>query len=331
MIRSKDYFMSDVCLPDEVRIGCVSFRGLRELPLSTVYVCIEDNEISITFWSALPEPWKGNSLVHLGIFRLPMAAAKFQSEVERYREARAKRKVRLPDGPPFEPNTLAIPDLPAAWEHEGFASTSRDLVHIYWAPGCAVLVRSFSPSGTMLNHPLLKPLNDHLRLHAEQWIEEFPEAQPLSRPVAILESELAPEVAGEINEAITRACQSLGLAGQHEAMVIIERVSTAIDEIRARKRVAAAEKKQLAIQLGCLWGDTLRRENQWEWCVVHPDPGRTVYAVCHPSRSHAVDPIAFVHRILSSKRNANTSALLFNMIVAGDLPEAPPRTYSWQW
>lgn len=330
MTGSKDYFMSDVALPDEVRLGCVSIRGLSQLPLSAVYLNLDPNKIWATFWSVTPAPWKGASLVHIAMFRLPAAADALLREATEYRETRAKRKVRLPDGPPFEPATLAIPELPSGWSHEPIPRTSRDFVHIYTSPKYAVLVRSHSTSGTILDHPLLRPLNDHLRLHEDAWLDEFPEALPVARTSPIRETPLVPDVAAEISESIARARASLGLESQADPALIIAAISDAVDEFRARKRVSAAEKKQLAIDLGCLWGDALHTAKRWEWCAVYPESDRAVYAVCSPTRAHAVDAIAFIHRVLS-KRNANTSALLFSMISVDDLPESTDGSYSWLW
>jgi len=329
VLKSKDYFMSDVLLPNQVAIGCVLLQNLQDLPLSVVYICINKNEISITFWGNTTAPWKGDSLVNIEMFRLPNATEAFQRKADYHRKLRAKRKIRLPEGVPFETNTLAVTASAATWRHEDIPKHCRGIVHLYTTERYAVLIDSFSKSGTILDHPLLKPMSENLLLQEDQWIVEFPEAQPVSRVFRIQEATPEPEVINEINAAQTRARESLGLAGECNSATIVERLSTEVNELRSQSRLSASQKKQIAIDLGCLWGNALRDAKQWEWCVVSTEPDTSVYAICHPSRSHAVDPIGFVHRILSSKRNANTTALLFNMIVADDLPEAPPLTYSW--
>lgn len=67
----------------------------------------------------------------------------------------------------------------------------------------------------------------------------------------------------------------------------------------------------------------------WEWCSVSPEPEREIHAVCSPNRSHAVDSLRVAFGILESKRADNNSLLLFNMIVAGDVPVSAEWAYSW--
>ncbi|MFN3653061.1 MAG: hypothetical protein ACK47B_26065 [Armatimonadota bacterium] len=329
MSVSKDYFLSQVALPDEIRIGCVALGGLDGVPASTLYVTIEVQEISTTFWGDTPAPWNGTSLVHIGQYPLPQAAVEFEERVGKYRETRVKRKVRLPEGMQFEPEILAIPDLPAGWEHEALQQSSRDIVHVYRSATCGVLVRMFAKAGSLLDHPLLSRIAANLRIVEGQWGTEHPEARLLDREWVTYEEPLEEDVETEIAEAIARARALVRVTERAASREVIEKLYSKIDEIRAGRRLPAEERTQLAIDLGCLWGETLCREKGWEWCEVHPDAESNVYAVCHPTRSHAVSPMGFIQRLLSSKREDNTSALLFNMIVAGDLPEAPPSAYSW--
>ena len=108
-----------------------------------------------------------------------------------------------------------------------------------------------------------------------------------------------------------------------------EAIYRAIDEMRTRSLLPAQERKQLAIDLGALWGDALCKANKWEWCCVSQAPEPQVFAVTSSNRSHAIDPIRLVFNLLSSRQVANNSLLLFNMIVFGPLPETSARAYCW--
>ena len=78
-----------------------------------------------------------------------------------------------------------------------------------------------------------------------------------------------------------------------------------------------------------MWGETLCAEAGWRWRCLKDKEECESYVVASPNASHVVDPIGVLHAIASSRGVANNSALLFNMIVAGDLPNSPKRGYCW--
>ena len=329
MSRSKQIDMSEIRLVADLRIGCIHLKKAHTLPLSETFVDLAANEISITFWGDTPEPWDGTSLVSIRMFRLPKGRGEFQRQIDWFSNKR-KQRARLPDGVPFDSTTMAIRSAPASWQHEAFARSGRDFIHIYQTKRNGLLMRLVGHAGTILDNPLLKRVNQNLRIVEDQWIVAFPETEVRRRSRSkVWESPLEPGVVIERDNAIARAREFLALSRNRKPSAIVDAIQHAIDEIRARKRLSATEREQLAIDLGALWGDALHNATQWDWCAVHPNNSETVYALCHPSRSHAVDPISVIHSLLSSKRGANNSALLFNMIAANELPESPPSSYTW--
>lgn len=82
-----------------------------------------------------------------------------------------------------------------------------------------------------------------------------------------------------------------------------------------------------ALQLGCLWGQTVCDRLGWEWAAVSLEPGSESYGVVSPSRSHVVFPLHYLHELLSDPERDHTSLLLYNMLKAGSLPPAGPGEY----
>ena len=105
-------------------------------------------------------------------------------------------------------------------------------------------------------------------------------------------------------------------------------IRTAIDAIvRGKRKAGSRELTDLAVNLGCLWGQCVCDAAGWEWCYAKL--GRhAILMIASPSRAHVIAPMHFVQSQLTKRPpEDNTSLLLFNMIVAGKLPAAPRGAY----
>jgi hypothetical protein len=155
--------MSAACLPQEVHIGFVELKGAHRFPLSEVFVTLSANEISFTLKGDTEAPWADRSLVSITMFRLPKGRSEFNEQVAWFSEGRKKR-VRLPEGDEFNPSMLAVRNAPISWIHDGFARSGHDFIHTYESDRHAMLIRYMSRAGTMLDHPLLRPVHKNLRI-----------------------------------------------------------------------------------------------------------------------------------------------------------------------
>lgn len=99
--------------------------------------------------------------------------------------------------------------------------------------------------------------------------------------------------------------------------------------VRGQQKVTPKTSTDLAVNLGCLWGQTVCDNAGWEWCLARVD-GKDLLAVAAPDRSHLVSPMHFLRSQLTKRRPGdNTSLLLFNMIKSGTpLSRAQPNTYT---
>lgn len=322
-MRMKQIIMDSVRLVTPVRYGFLELAHADELPLAETVVSAEKDELSLALWGNTPAPWHHISLVSIQQYRLPGGQSEFDRLRTHFAEDRKKR-ARLPDGVPYDlATTLALHDVPAGWEHDGFACSSRDFIHLYTSKNRALLIRFLGKKGTILDNPLLSAVAANLRIVPKQWITAFPETEPdPNAEPAIRELPLGEEVKAELISATARAREQLGLKPREKPIVVIEAIGQAVDEMRNRKRVSADSKQEAAIEFGALWGDALVAAKKWQWCALEQN-GHTFYAVASPKRSHAVDPMSFVLKLLASKRADNTVILLFNMIVGNNMPESP--------
>jgi len=322
MADTKELHLTGQRLAPEVRIGCVLLSRADELPLIEAFATHSDQEASLTLTGDAGPPWDDVTLVSIRTFALPRGRKEFRRLVEWFGKDRKKR-ARLPEGGPVTENTLALAETPAGWEHEAFARSGRDVIHIYRSEAQAVLIRLLGKSGPLLENPVLRGVAQHAVIVPGQWAREFPETQPAPGAAAPGFRPLPPEVVAEVREAAARARKRLGLKDDRKPKAVVKAIYGELDAVRDRKRMPKDEKRQTAIDLGALWGEALCAAAGWEWACVTED-GTESYVVASPTRSHVVDPLVLAHRILTARREDNTALLAFNMIVAGNVPEAAP-------
>ena len=88
--------------------------------------------------------------------------------------------------------------------------------------------------------------------------------------------------------------------------------------LRAAERAAALD--DVALGLGCLWGQAVCDLLGWEWASVRLGPEWQDYGVVPPGRSHVIFPVRYVRGLLADPGRDRTSLLLYNMLRAGSLP-----------
>ncbi len=141
---------------------------------------------------------------------------------------------------------------------------------------------------------------------------------------------LDPDVAQEVTDSIARGYEFLKLKdGEVSPEEVQEAIYKAIDRLRGKPSGLTEERiTELSVCLGCVWGDTVCRVLNWEWCVATLEGGDH-FGIVTPNRSHVIFPMYFIQEQLKKDAEEdNTSLLLFNMLVAGQLPKAQPRSYT---
>lgn len=325
-MATEQYFMVDCCFTPEVKFGCVSIQKANQLPIDGANLVYRDGTLTL----ALDSTNEVDSFVSINTFHFPEGAAEFKEQCEWYGRDR-KSRAKLPEGVLFNESILTISGSPGDWHHEAYPQSSRTFVHIYQGARQAVLIRWIAKSGTVLDNSLFKLLVDNLRIVPGQWISDAPsvELRAGAEPETS-EAVLSDEVRVELEEAAARAKKSLQLGRVRKPEKLAEAIHSAIDEVRVRKGMNKDEKKQWAIDNGALWGQALCDAVDWTWCRVElPVSTESTYAVCSPNRSHLMAPLDIMFQLISRPKTENTSLLLFNMIVAGELPAAPPGGFCW--
>jgi hypothetical protein len=104
----------------------------------------------------------------------------------------------------------------------------------------------------------------------------------------------------------------------------------AIDAVSlGKKQLKKDAVLDLAINLGCLWGQTVCDEQGWKWCCLVLGDGRETNVIVTPNRSHMVSPMDFVLEQLQKRLpEENTSMLLFNMLKKKKFRRARPKSYT---
>lgn len=258
-------------------------------------------------------------------------ARSFDRELEFFSAGKTKR-ARLPEGVNFELTTLAPKGAPSSWKHDAFPRGGHDIIHTYASDRYAMLIRYRGKA--MIENALFRRVNRNLRVVDGQWDLTPPQCQLRKglKPGAI-ERPLKVSVVKEISEAVRQAHAYLNL-NPAEASANPETVQRficdAVDKlIAAKHRVSGKVRQDLAIGLGCLWGQTLCDALGWQWRSLKYRRNPAVYAVVSPDRSCAVAPLHYMSRQITQQSASadNTTLLLFNMIKENAIGQPRPRGY----
>jgi hypothetical protein len=87
-----------------------------------------------------------------------------------------------------------------------------------------------------------------------------------------------------------------------------------------RERKSATGEDLTAVAIA--YGDAIARATGWQW-NLYQRQGREYFALVSPEATHAHVPFSFLSRQLSSENDV-TALLLFNMLLAGQRPDARP-------
>jgi hypothetical protein len=133
----------------------------------------------------------------------------------------------------------------------------------------------------------------------------------------------------DIDLSIKRGLEYLKLDAKSSPQQIHGAMLEAIDPIAlGRKKVSKRVETDLAVNLGCLWGQTVCDALGWEWCFVTLESGAGTYVIVPPNRSHMVAPMDFIQTQLQKRLpEENTSMLVFNMLKGRSFPRAKAKTY----
>lgn len=136
--------------------------------------------------------------------------------------------------------------------------------------------------------------------------------------------------AGDIDAIAAAGMRTLGLKPSATAEAKVKRITKEIDDhLFKKKRKSKGGLLELASQMGCLYGNILRDEVGWEWCIVNDD-GDEFLGIGPSDKSAILAPVAYVHTQMTAPLSGdNTSMPLFNMIKGdgGRIPEGKPGKY----
>jgi hypothetical protein len=277
--------------------------------------------------------------VSVHLFPLPRGAKEWRAELNFYR--RQKRSFLVKPAGKFHEQILALSDVPAGFEHEAFQTRDGNsrfrIVHVYRsAKQAAIVIYSLGSTG-FLRSKCLQHVAGNLKIgpaHPGRMSKStHPARSRQIKPRSLISGSdraLRADERKEIAECIKAAYGFLKVNPKATSAAAVQKaIYNAIEEIiRSRKRLTTKIETDLALNLGCLWGETVRRTLRWQWCYAKID-GTEFFAIASRNRSHVVAPMPFMMEQLRKRGSScnNTSLLLFNMLKANSFPKAEPRSY----
>ena len=95
-----------------------------------------------------------------------------------------------------------------------------------------------------------------------------------------------------------------------------------VDAANAGKTGAAG----MDLALACAWGEQLRAATGFEWTNVRWGGGNSI-GIVPADRRFVIYPLPYFRRMLAGPDVDNTILLLFNMVLAGNVPDAAPHSF----
>jgi hypothetical protein len=130
-----------------------------------------------------------------------------------------------------------------------------------------------------------------------------------------------PDILDEVDEAAAHAISQLGLLRDSEPQAIASAIRTHVDAVRP---LSGEELDETAIVLAALWAEQVRRALNWEWVELKKGRKSVGYGIVSPDRALVTLPILYMRELLADAARDNTVLLLFNMLVAGNVPPSAP-------
>lgn len=172
----------------------------------------------------------------------------------------------------------------------------------------------------------LRPVWDSREGSLETRAAEVLRHEPISGAEPVAERALSKEEMREIRNYVAKGLELInGDSSAASPTEIVTHIRIAIDKHRG-KALSAKRAEELAFCFGCLWGEMVVRELGWDWAAVSLE-GQECYGVVSPKRECMVLPLHMIKEQLSEGMRENTSLLLFNILRAGQDPEAKPGSY----
>ncbi len=318
--------------PDEFSLGFLTLTGLRAWPGRLYYPVGESKQLVFR----LEELDASGGQLSMIWFCMdirdrpegfgPMKT--FHSTVEFYRKRAGPFPLAGLDR--FDAGMLSLP-TPPGWRHEAFQRPAEEgpggnIVHTYVGDGQSLLVRYSRAEADLVEHPRFLAINAGLSLHPGRWTV-VPAAIDIPEPPGPVTTAgpLSAEVLGEITEACGRACLRLGVTMDTAAGAWQDAIHDYVhDWLFADAARGGDDVEDVAVDLGCLYGQSLCETLAWEWVEVAGE-GATVFAVASPDRAVFVPPMVYLQRQLKQEpRTAdNTVLLLVNLLRQGDPKDRP--------
>lgn len=153
-----------------------------------------------------------------------------------------------------------------------------------------------------------------------------PKSSPKSKSKSkssVTHVEVASAVRSDIDAFIPRGYVRLDVDETAEPAAIVKAAHEYVEAIqrKARSIRSAKERTMMQMELGCAWGEQLRRALGWQWASVKTANGQDAgLALISPDGALAHYPFAFVNTHLGAKAKENTFLLLYHMLVEGKGP-----------
>lgn len=127
----------------------------------------------------------------------------------------------------------------------------------------------------------------------------------------------------ELREFSADGARRAGLEKLSSAMVVLEAISARVEAVRPLADEALLDE---ALGLGCLWAEQVCGSLGWSWATLTSGDAEH-HCIVSPDRRFAIHATAYLRSLLSDREADNTVVLLFNMIAAGNVPQAEAGQY----
>jgi hypothetical protein len=319
-MQSHEFETSAATSPPSLAWGFIEIDDIPSIRARVICAGEGDDIAEVSIIGLDQDSIGDTSLLQIKMYRVPAADKAFADDLKSI-DKNAK---------PIDPNVLLPANIPPHWRHKAVTS-DEGIVHAWRGGSRALIIRYVLDIGDALTFPMFTWATERIRV-VTAWRFDPPTADADAPPqLPMRHRPLEKTEMEQLAANAMRARNSLQLSPTASDEQILSALHAAVDQVRPTFATLKPNiRHNMTVSLGSLWGVLLVNATPWRWCeLLRGDADEGFLALVSPDAAYAISPVDFFTKLMTQSPDHpdNTVHLLFNMIVAANLPPSRAGAY----